>query len=407
MPFNRRLFIQKLSKIGALGTLALPTWSTALAGINKTNDKIAFIAGPYLQNLMPNEVTIVWITNNNSLSWVEYGAGTYLSLKAYTARNGLIQANNRINKVTIKNLKPGSEYKYRINSKEILHFQASKVEYGQPLQSIIYSFKTPAVDEEAFKMVILNDIHDRPQTIPQLLYKHGYTGNNPDFDFVVLNGDCFDHVDSEEQVIDHLLKPCTEVFSKEVPFIFVQGNHEVRGSFARQLPDYFTYPTDKYYYSFTRGPVHFVILDSGEDKTDDNWEYNGLAAFDEYREVQQKWLEKEIESEVFKKAAFRVVLIHISPYHSGDWHGTLHCRQLFGPLFNKGKIDLMLSGHTHRYATHDADATHNYPIVIGGGPLEGKRTLIKLHATKKELNLKMIRDDGEEVGKYTIKKKFV
>ncbi|MNL85833.1 hypothetical protein D3C87_2142990 [compost metagenome] len=55
--------------------------------------------------------------------------------------------------------------------------------------------------------------------------------------------------------------------------------------------------------------------------------------------------------------------------------------------------------------THDADATHNYPIVIGGGPLEGNRTLIKVRATKKELNLKMIRDDGQVVGKYDIARK--
>ena len=55
--------------------------------------------------------------------------------------------------------------------------------------------------------------------------------------------------------------------------------------------------------------------------------------------------------------------------------------------------------------THDADNDHNYPIVIGGGPLEGKRTLMKLHANQKELNLKMIRDDGEVVGKFTIPRK--
>lgn len=55
--------------------------------------------------------------------------------------------------------------------------------------------------------------------------------------------------------------------------------------------------------------------------------------------------------------------------------------------------------------THEADKDHNYPIAIGGGPLEGKRTLMKLHANQKELNLKMIRDDGELVGKFTIPRK--
>jgi hypothetical protein len=31
------------------------------------------------------------------------------------------------------------------------------------------------------------------------------------------------------------------------------------------------------------------------------------------------------------------------------------------------------------YTTHQADPTHDYPIVIGGGPIEGNRTLVKPH----------------------------
>src|SRR5690606_40943005 len=65
--------------------------------------------------------------------------------------------------------------------------------------------------------------------------------------------------------------------------------------------------------------------------------------FDQYREKQREWLKREIESPEFKSAAFRVVLIHISPWHSGDWHGTLHCREMFGPLLNQGKVNLQRS----------------------------------------------------------------
>jgi hypothetical protein len=361
-----------------------------------------FASGPYLQNMMPDEVTIMWVAGKNSISWVEYGEGNNLSKKSFAYVHGLIEANNRINKITLRDLKPGKAHKYRIVSTEILNVKGPNYQFGEPLVSQQFAFQTPAANEEEFKTVIFNDIHDRPQIIPELLYRHGYTGNKPDYDFVVFNGDCFDWVNNESQINEHLIKPCVDIFAQQVPFILTQGNHECRGAFARNIKNYFAYPEDKFYYSFTRGPVRFVILDSGEDKTDDHWEYGGLCAFDQYREIQKKWLEKEIESDDFKKAAFRVVLIHISPYHSGDWHGTLHCREVFGPLLNKGKVDLQISGHTHRYATHDPDATHSYPIVIGGGPLEGNRTLIKLHATAKELNLKMIRDDGEVVGKYRI-----
>ncbi|GAB4016233.1 purple acid phosphatase family protein [Spirosoma koreense] len=402
---DRRSFLQKIAQAGTLSLLPATAPLAEPVSDAPAEEANHFIAGPYLQNMGANEVTIMWITHKNSFSWVEYGAGAYTSLRAFGYVGGLIEANNRINKITLSGLKPGTDHKYRIVSTEVLGYKGSKVEFGETISSPMYGFRTPAEHEEEVRTVIFNDIHDRPQIIPQLLYRHGYTGNRRDYDFVVFNGDCFDWVTSESQMVDHLIKPAVDIFAGELPFILTQGNHECRGSFSRHIPAYCAYPDQKYYYAFTRGPVRFVILDSGEDKTDDSVEYGGLSAFDRYRETQKEWLEKEIESPEFKKAPFRVVLIHISPYHSGDWHGTLHCREVFGPLLNKAKIDLQISGHTHRYATHDADATHNYPIVIGGGPLEGQRTLIKLHATPKELNLKMVRDDGELVGKYTIPKK--
>lgn len=400
MLSDRRSFLEKMSQIGALSLL--PGVSALAANAEEKNH---FVVGPYLQNIGADEVTVMWITHKNCFSWVEYGAGGYTSKREFGYNNGLIEANNRINKITLTGLKPGADHKYRIVSTEILGYKGSKVEFGETITSPMFSFKTPAVSEEEVKFVIFNDIHDRPQIIPQLLYRHGYTGNVRDYDFVVFNGDCFDWVTQEQQLVDHLIKPSTDIFASEFPFILTQGNHECRGSFSRHIPAYFAYPDNKFYYAFSRGPIRFVILDSGEDKTDDSVEYGGLSAFDRYREIQAKWLEKEVASEEFKKADFRVVLIHISPYHSGDWHGTLHCQKVFGPILNKAKIDIQISGHTHRYMTHDADATHNYPIVIGGGPLEGNRTLIKVRATKKELNLKMIRDDGQVVGKYDIARK--
>ena len=405
MLSDRRSFLEKMSRIGALSLLPASGAIANDLAPNAVEEINHIVVGPYLQNMQTNEVTIMWITHKNSFSWVEYGAGNSTNKREVGYNNGLIEANNRINKIILTGLNPGVDHKYRILSTEVLGYKNSAVQFGETLVSPYYTFKTPAAKEEEFKMIVFNDIHDRPQIIPQMLYRHGYTGNTRDYDFVVFNGDCFDWVTEEKQMVEHLIKPTVDIFSSEFPFILTQGNHECRGSFSRQIPAYFAYPEDKYYYAFTRGPVRFVILDSGEDKTDDSVEYGGLSAFDRYRETQKKWLEKEVESSDFKKAQFRVLLIHISPWHSGDWHGTMHCREVFGPVLNKAKIDLQISGHTHRYMTHNADATHNFPIVIGGGPLEGKRTLIKLHATSKELNLKMIRDDGEVVGKYVIPKK--
>jgi UDP-2,3-diacylglucosamine pyrophosphatase LpxH len=78
----------------------------------------------------------------------------------------------------------------------------------------------------------------------------------------------------------------------------------------------------------------------------------------------------------------------------------------FVPLFNKYKVDMVISGHTHRYGVFAPEkGKHDYPIIIGGGPKEEKRTLIKVNASQHKLNLKMLKDDGTEVGRYTVKRK--
>ncbi|MNV44942.1 hypothetical protein D3C71_1367220 [compost metagenome] len=73
---------------------------------------------------------------------------------------------------------------------------------------------------------------------------------------------------------------------------------------------------------------------------------------------------------------------------------------------NRGKVDLVLSGHTHDYKIHEpAKDLNNYAIVIGGGPKEGTRTLTKIKATKKQIQVSMIDDSGKEVGTYLVSKK--
>jgi len=106
-----------------------------------------------------------------------------------------------------------------------------------------------------------------------------------------------------------------------------------------------------------------------------------------------------------KNARFKVVLMHIPHYHSGDGYGTMQCRKLFGPLFNKYKVDVSISGHTHKYGIFDpVKGEHHFPMIIGGGPKEGTRTLIRLTIDKKVLKLSMLNNAGVDVGQYEIKK---
>lgn len=402
---QRRNFLKNAAKAGLLALAPIQVAKAAAKqplGQTSPDEEKDFLTLPYLQNMGPTYVTVMWITNEPYQSWVEVTEPGGPVQKVYHATNGLVDY-SRINRVKLTQLKPGVTYTYTVFSKQITNFEAYKIKFGKTISQGPFTFSTPAENSDSLKLIIFNDLHDHPETITELCSKYAA---DKDYDFAVVNGDAFNFVNGEERIINDLIAPCTQQFASNKPLLFTQGNHEVRGNFARSLFNYFDYPDNKYYYSFTQGPVHFIVLDSGEDKEDNHPEYSGMVSFDDYRREQEKWLAQEINTKAFKNAAFRVVLIHIPVFHSGDWHGTTHCRELFNPHFNKGKIDLAISGHTHRFGTFDADpATHRYPIVIGGGPKVGTRTLIKLQATRQELNLQMLKDDGTLVGKYNLRSK--
>ena len=400
----RRDFLGNVSKVGILGTLAafLPGSSSAevLASLvaNPAEGHV-FLANPYLQAPAPDSMTVRWITNKLCYSWVEYGEND-LSMKAHSVADGLVDAHNRINQVSLKDLKPGTKYQYRVLSKEIVDFKPYALKYGETISSGIHSFTTPQLNPSSVSWLIMNDIHDRPASISHLMTLKG----SEDYDYVFYNGDIFDFQTDEQQIINNLLIPSTNAFASSKPFLFVRGNHETRGKFCRELKHYFSNKDDKGYYSYQWGPVFKIVLDTGEDKPDDAPVYAGIVDFDSYRREQAKWLEEVMKSTAFKKAKFRVVMMHIPPFHSGDWHGPMHCRELFAPLFKKYKVDMVISGHTHKHGVWPPSEAHPYPIVIGGGPQAGNRTLIKVNADAKTLKLTMLKDDGTEVGDYTLQR---
>ncbi|GAA4802534.1 metallophosphoesterase [Olivibacter ginsenosidimutans] len=393
---QRRKFLGQLTAVSALTAIG----NTSLKAQTKEvlqDEMHKLLTPPYIQVLTPTSVDIVFITAKKAYSWVEYGTED-LDKKVEGKSDGFMEAYQRINNIRISGLQPGKTYKYRVVSKEIVTFKPYELVYGKEIMSSEYSFTTPVMDHDEVSCLIFNDIHDRPYSFKDLWT---VKGDKP-YDFVFLNGDMFDYQEDEQQIIDHLLLPITSLFASEKAFIMSRGNHETRGKFRREFKGYFSYPSDKYYYSFKQGPVYWIILDTGEDKPDDAPVYAGIVDFDHYRLEQARWLAEIVETTAYKQATYRVVMMHIPPFHSGDWHGTMHCRAVFDPIFTKHQVDIVISGHTHRYGIHPPSEEHAYPIIIGGGPKEGNRTITHFHADKKRLAIEMKRDDGQIVGTYEI-----
>ena len=187
-------------------------------------------------------------------------------------------------------------------------------------------------------------------------------------------------------------------FAKEKPFIFTRGNHETRGPNARNLMSYFPHKSGKFYCSFTHGNVYFIVLDSGEDKPDSHPVYAGLVDFDNYRDEQAKWLQKEVSKDIFKDALYKIVLIHMPVFSGSKRHGAGEITAKWGSILNEANIDLLISGHHHRYSKIEkTDGKNRFPIIILGQDM-----IIKTDVSDKQVVLKIKNIKGEDVDRITI-----
>ncbi|MCT4590414.1 MAG: metallophosphoesterase [Carboxylicivirga sp.] len=325
--------------------------------------------GPFIQHGTNNGVTINWTTSVDCISWVEYyeddGSNFYKEerQRVYCSSGG-IKNIGMYHKVTINNLKDDTKYAYRIYSREVEggvalnRTVATRVYQREPLY-----FTTLNPDKKQSSCVVLSDMHENPVKTAQLL--DDVEWNNTDF--VLLNGDFINNFQKEENLYS-VVDTCVDIFAKEIPLYIARGNHETRGFKARNFDKYFHFPENRYYYTFSVGSTFFIVLDSGEDKPDSDIEYYGMADFDAYRDQQAEWLAGVVETEGFKKSAHRIVFMHIPPYkgsRNNSWHGELEVRKKFVPILNKAGIDLMLCGHTHRYAfIPEKTGENNFPILI-------------------------------------------
>lgn len=392
---SRRTFLRSLSIFG--GLFIAKNSVAALEGDRQHAESFSVVAGPYLQTNFGNEMCIQWITNADAHSWVMYGSDPEdLQLKATgNPELGLLPL-GRIHRVTLRDLVPGKTYYYRVVSKEVLDFQPYKLSYGDTSSSDVYQFVNQDMAKPKVSFIVLNDLHEQSGAIERMLaFDAGRTR-----DFVFFNGDMFDYQVDERQLLTGLLQPISKAFASSVPLHYVRGNHETRGVFARSSAKYFKHIG---YTAFTLGPARFIVLDTGEDKVDSHPVYGEVVDFDSYREEQAQWFAQEMQRSEFTSAAFRVVLMHIPPFYSEEEHGSVHCATLFNPLFNTAQVDLVLSGHTHVHKIHAPNPEiHRYPIIIGGGPQDGERTMMRVDITEQQLSVEVVDDRGKEIADYRV-----
>ncbi len=89
-------------------------------------------------------------------------------------------------------------------------------------------------------------------------------------------------------------------------------------------------------FSFDRGPIHWVVLDSNSYV---DWTDPSLVA----------WLEADLAGYAARKAAWRLVVFHHPPFQSSKAHQEDQWMRVLAPVFEKTRVSVVFSGHVHNY----------------------------------------------------------
>lgn len=388
----------KRTIIAAILTLA------TLTAVAQEQKKLSadIVAGPYLQAVTETGFTVVWITDVDAAAWVEVAPddGSHFYAcdrpKYYETVLGKRPV-GRLHKVRVEGLEKGTVYRYRIMQQALAsNVGDRKICFGiisgnDPYRQKPYEVRTLDSEASDCDFTICNDIHGRDSLFRCLVSDV----RKDSLDFVIFNGDMLSTMDREDQILDGYLSSAVELFATNVPFFYARGNHENRGWFSYRFLDYFPTTSGLPYYLVRQGPAAILFLDCGEDKPDSNNSYSGLMQSDEYRAREAEWIEKAIETEEFKSAPVKIAVLHMPPSLEG-WHGNLEVARLLIPVLEKAGIDLMLSGHTHKYSFHEAGKLGcSFPVLINGN-----NDKFKCHVTADGISAKRIDSDGKVLGEH-------
>lgn len=383
---KRRRFLESLAGGAVAGTAG----SLGIAEA-KPDPAVPLLAGPLLKTpaalMAPRAdgIDVVWAVSRLVRGWVEWQSADGTKGRAAADAFGFVPQGDRLVRVRVSGLQPGTEYRIRAIA-EAGAAPAAREE--GPWRK----FRTLAPAAASTRFSIWNDTHQWTDTIRKL---HQVT---PPSDFLLWNGDTCNNWLEAEWLAPTLLHPGGEDITDGRPLFLTYGNHDVRGPWAFRMPDHVATPDGRPFYAFRSGPVAVICLHTGEDKPDDHPSFEGRVAFDALRREQAAWLAEIITRPGIRDAPYRMVCCHIPlrwttekpklAYDQGAYDAFSRAsREAWHAALVKWGTQVIVSGHTHSPAYLPATAEFPYAQLVGGGPQPDRATVIAGTADAGELRL--------------------
>ncbi len=377
-------------------------------------DDFVFVK-PHASLAGDGKLEIVWLTRKPATGWVEWSQdGGKTWTRTRTAKYGLYDVYERIHKTLLKGVDFSRPVLYRAFSLPVLegatgHVRyvgeedAPWVAYKQWAAKTINAFTNTIENAGAEKYVeegvvnalapeggvtsilSFNDVHHAVPYYEGNL-RHLGEGNVA---LSVFNGDIIDHSRSEEDIVKFLTSAMTYVGKQTGCAVrYVRGNHELTHLMARHLPDYVGLQDDRLYGAVTVGGARIAFLDSAVYSPKSWW---GNAEFEEYVAEQAEWLKREVASDAWRNADWRLVFSHV-PADPGVVRnclkrGTQDINTLLYGILKDAKVDAFFGAHYHDARVIEPSDIFPFPTFIGGGsmPSGGQiQTLTRIDIRGKE-----------------------
>jgi len=309
----------------------------------------AFYITPYLQNVTPTSITVMWETPEAAKGTVEFGRDGRYGQSVSEAQPV------KIHEIRLDGLQTGTSYDYRVLSGDGENFEAR--------------FTTaPKPGTTDWRLVVYGDNRSNPDNhrgiVEQIIkLKPAIVLNSGD---LVARGKVYEQW--KTQYFDPL-----RGLAEYVPSFPCLGNHEQN---ADHYYNYTSVPDEngEVYYSFDYANAHIISLNS-----------NTRDAPYQPGEAQTEWLIEDLKANQDKE--WIIVFFHHPLFRCHPTRGITGQRWVWQPIFDEYGVDLVVNGHDHYYQRTYAIASYSGSprrgvthLISGGGGAGTYPILPKIHA---------------------------
>jgi acid phosphatase type 7 len=333
-------------------------------------------ASDYFPRKTPDRIVLTWETdpaNSQAVTWrtdtsitqakgqiVEAHNGPYFEKKtrtfsAITQKTSIDGVDANYHSVNFKNLQPNTLFSYRVGTEDNW--------------SEWINFKTASNEESPFTFIYLGDAQNQLKSLWSRVVRKAYS-HNPEASFILYSGDLVNKTHSDREWHEWFYG--ASFIHAMKPVLATPGNHEYdKNENGDQILDEHWDPTFSFPYNGPEGMKQSVYYTDYQGVRFISLNSQLINYVEKDRLAQAEWLENILSNNPNR---WTIIFFHHPIYSSKEGRDNPEFRDLFKPLFDKYKVDLVLQGHDHTYGrgmnipSKNENPFHTMYVVSVSGP---------------------------------------